>query len=69
MVVKHADKLILEQIFPEPSGVDPGNGRAPITRPCVLGALDRREADVVLRPVDSGEENLIGRKIGRLGTG
>jgi DNA-binding transcriptional LysR family regulator len=28
-----------------------------------------READVVLRPVDSGEENLIGRKIGRLGTG
>jgi DNA-binding transcriptional LysR family regulator len=29
----------------------------------------RREADVVLRPVDSGEENLIGRKIGRLGTG
>lgn len=29
----------------------------------------RREADVVLRPVDSGEENLVGRKIGRLGTG
>ena len=23
----------------------------------------------MLRPVDSGEENLIGRKIGRLGTG
>ena len=31
--------------------------------------MRRREADVVLRPVDSGEENLIGRKIGRLGTG
>jgi DNA-binding transcriptional LysR family regulator len=29
----------------------------------------RREADVVLRPVDSGEENLVGRRIGRLGTG
>jgi DNA-binding transcriptional LysR family regulator len=24
---------------------------------------------VVLRPVDSGEENLVGRKVGRLGTG
>lgn len=29
----------------------------------------RREADVVLRPVDSGEENLVGRKVARLGTG
>ena len=27
-------------------------------------SVRRREADVVLRPVDSGEENLIGRKIG-----
>jgi DNA-binding transcriptional LysR family regulator len=32
-------------------------------------SVRRREADVVLRPVDSGEENLIGRRIGRLGTG
>src|SRR6478672_4761037 len=32
-------------------------------------SVRRREADVVLRPVDSGEENLIGRKVGRLGTG
>jgi len=32
-------------------------------------SVRRREADVVLRPVDSGAENLIGRKIGRLGTG
>ena len=32
-------------------------------------SVRRREADVVLRPADSGEENLIGRKIGRLGTG
>jgi len=32
-------------------------------------SVRRREADVVLRPFDSGEENLIGRKIGRLGTG
>jgi DNA-binding transcriptional LysR family regulator len=32
-------------------------------------SVRRREADVVLRPVDSGEENLIGRKIGRVGTG
>jgi DNA-binding transcriptional LysR family regulator len=32
-------------------------------------SVRRREADVVLRPVDAGEENLIGRKIGRLGTG
>ena len=32
-------------------------------------SVRRREADVVLRPMDSGEENLIGRKIGRLGTG
>ncbi len=32
-------------------------------------SVRRREADVVLRPVDSGEENLIGRKMGRLGTG
>ena len=31
--------------------------------------MRRREADVVLRPVDAGDENLIGRKIGRLGTG
>lgn len=32
-------------------------------------SVRRREADVVLRPVDAGEENLIGRRIGRLGTG
>ena len=32
-------------------------------------SVRRREADVVLRPVDGGEENLIGRRIGRLGTG
>ncbi|MFB9268942.1 LysR family transcriptional regulator [Bradyrhizobium erythrophlei] len=32
-------------------------------------SVRRREADIVLRPVDSGEENLIGRRIGRLGTG
>jgi DNA-binding transcriptional LysR family regulator len=32
-------------------------------------SVRRREADVVLRPVDSGEENLVGRKIGRLGAG
>jgi DNA-binding transcriptional LysR family regulator len=32
-------------------------------------SVRRREADVVLRPVDAGEENLIGRKVGRLGTG
>ena len=32
-------------------------------------SVRRHEADVVIRPVDSGEENLIGRKIGRLGTG
>ena len=32
-------------------------------------SVRRREADVVLRPVDSGEENLVGRKIGRLATG
>jgi DNA-binding transcriptional LysR family regulator len=32
-------------------------------------SVRRREADVVLRPFDSGEENLIGRKVGRLGTG
>ncbi|MDA9500690.1 LysR family transcriptional regulator [Bradyrhizobium sp. CCBAU 11357] len=32
-------------------------------------SVRRREADVVLRPFDSGEENLVGRKIGRLGTG
>ena len=32
-------------------------------------SVRRREADVVLRPFDSGEENLIGRRIGRLGTG
>src|SRR3954469_19278744 len=32
-------------------------------------SVRRREADVVLRPMDSGEENLVGRKIGRLGTG
>ena len=29
--------------------------------------VSRREADAVLRPVDSGEENLVGRKVGRLG--
>src|SRR3954462_7966081 len=39
-----------------------------ITHP-VPASVRRREADVVLRPVDSGEENLIGRRIGRLGTG
>src|SRR3954468_3865333 len=32
-------------------------------------SVRRREADVVLRPVSSGEENLVGRRIGRLGTG
>jgi DNA-binding transcriptional LysR family regulator len=32
-------------------------------------SVRRREADVALRPVDSGEENLIGRRIGRLGAG
>lgn len=32
-------------------------------------SVRRREADIVLRPVDPGEENLIGRKIGRLATG
>jgi DNA-binding transcriptional LysR family regulator len=32
-------------------------------------SVRRREADVALRPVNSGEENLIGRRIGRLGTG
>lgn len=32
-------------------------------------SVRRREADIVLRPVDSGEENLIGRKVARLGTG
>ena len=32
-------------------------------------SVRRRQADVVLRPVDSGEENLIGRRIGRVGTG
>jgi DNA-binding transcriptional LysR family regulator len=32
-------------------------------------SVRRGEADVVLRPVNSGEENLVGRKIGRLGTG
>ncbi|SCB20455.1 DNA-binding transcriptional regulator, LysR family [Bradyrhizobium yuanmingense] len=32
-------------------------------------SVRRREADVVLRPFDTGEENLVGRKIGRLGTG
>jgi DNA-binding transcriptional LysR family regulator len=32
-------------------------------------SVRRREADVVLRPVDSGDENLVGRRIGRLGTG
>lgn len=32
-------------------------------------SVRRREADVVLRPFDCGEENLVGRKIGRLGTG
>ncbi|MEN3349893.1 MAG: hypothetical protein V7632_3528 [Bradyrhizobium sp.] len=30
-------------------------------------SVRRREADVVLRPVDAGDENLIGRRIGRLG--
>lgn len=32
-------------------------------------SVRRREADVVLRPVDAGDENLVGRRIGRLGTG
>ena len=32
-------------------------------------SVRRGEADIVLRPFDSGEENLIGRRIGRLGTG
>ncbi|MCA1392687.1 MULTISPECIES: LysR family transcriptional regulator [unclassified Bradyrhizobium] len=32
-------------------------------------SVRRSEADVVLRPFDTGEENLVGRKIGRLGTG
>ncbi|QOZ28933.1 LysR family transcriptional regulator [Bradyrhizobium sp. CCBAU 51753] len=32
-------------------------------------SVRRREADVVLRPVDAGDENLIGRRIGRLGAG
>lgn len=32
-------------------------------------SVRRREADVVVRPVDSGEENLVGRKVARLGTG
>src|SRR5260221_5045398 len=31
-------------------------------------SVRRREADVVLRPVDSGEENLIGRRLSRLRT-
>lgn len=32
-------------------------------------SVRKREADIVLRPVDSGEENLVGRRIARLGTG
>ncbi|MBR1135166.1 MULTISPECIES: LysR family transcriptional regulator [Bradyrhizobium] len=32
-------------------------------------SVRKREADIVLRPTDSGEENLIGRRIGRLGAG
>jgi DNA-binding transcriptional LysR family regulator len=32
-------------------------------------SVRRREADVALRPVDAGGENLVGRRIGRLGTG
>lgn len=32
-------------------------------------SVHRREADVVIRPMDPGEENLVGRKIGRLGVG
>jgi DNA-binding transcriptional LysR family regulator len=32
-------------------------------------SVRRGEADVVLRPVDTGEENLVGRKIASLGTG
>lgn len=32
-------------------------------------SVRRREADIVLRPFDSGEENLVGRKVARLGTG
>src|SRR3954471_17271243 len=32
-------------------------------------SVRRREADIVLRPADSGDENLIGRRVGRLGTG
>jgi DNA-binding transcriptional LysR family regulator len=39
-----------------------------ITHPFPASVL-RREADVVLRPANSGEENLIGRRIGRLGAG
>jgi DNA-binding transcriptional LysR family regulator len=32
-------------------------------------SIRRREADIVLRVFDTGDENLIGRKIGRLGVG
>src|SRR3954466_7259360 len=32
-------------------------------------SVRRREGDIVLRPADSGDENLIGRRVGRLGTG
>src|SRR6267142_507981 len=35
----------------------------------MAAAALRAEAAVARRPVDSGEENLIGRKVGRLGTG
>ena len=32
-------------------------------------SVRRRETDIVLRPSDAGEENLVGRKVGRLGIG
>ncbi len=39
-----------------------------ITHPFPV-SVRRREADIVLRVVDAGDENLIGRRIGRLGVG
>jgi DNA-binding transcriptional LysR family regulator len=39
-----------------------------ITHPFPV-SVRRREADIVLRILDPGDENLIGRKIGRLGVG
>jgi DNA-binding transcriptional LysR family regulator len=39
-----------------------------ITHPFPV-SVRRREADIVLRVFDTGDENLIGRKIGRLGVG